>query len=171
MGYEVFPAFDAPRSDIISAINLKTPEALVAFCQGIQAGSPVDSFVKPEPWDMPGYSDQVVMAAGAFTMGASIELSADGPIRPPYAVWLQGGLTYETGRTGVLLAAQEVLDSGAARHKTGGKPFSRQFSLQDKKKSGPVFQATDPFFAILFAGFPRWNPTFVFPLPGYSLAG
>ena len=115
MGYEVFPAFDAPRSDIISAINLKTPEALVAFCQGIQAGSPVDSFVKPEPWDMPGYSDQVVMAAGAFTMGASSELSADGPIRPPYAVWLQGGLTYETGRTGVLLAAQEVLDSGAAQ--------------------------------------------------------
>ena len=112
LGYPVRPRFDEYRTDIIGAIELGTREGLVAFCQGIQKGSPVDSFVIPEPWDMPGYEDQVVMAAGAFTLGASIELSADGPLRPPYAVYLQGGLTYNTGKTGILLAAQSMRDAG-----------------------------------------------------------
>ncbi len=87
----------------------------MAFCQGIQKGSPVDSFVLPEPWDMPGYENEVIMAAGAFTLGASIELSADGPLREPYAVYLQGGLTANTGKTGVMLAAQAMLEQGALK--------------------------------------------------------
>ena len=85
---------------------------MIAFCQGIQSGSPVDAFVSPEPWDMPGYDSKVIMAAGAFTGGASIELSADAPLKEPYAVWLQGGLTYQTGKTGVLLAAQSMAEKG-----------------------------------------------------------
>jgi len=108
MGYNVYPKYDAYRTDIIAAIELKTPENLVAFCNGIQQGSPIDSFVSPQPWEMPGYESEVIMAAGAFTMGASIELSADGPLREPYAVWLQGGLTYITGKLGILLAAQKM---------------------------------------------------------------
>lgn len=112
LGYEVYPRYDAPRTDIIAAIKLGDAQSMVAFCQGIQKGSPVDSFVSPEPWDMPGYESQVIMAAGAFTMGASIELSADGPLREPYAVWMQGGLTYNTGKIGILLAAQSMLDKG-----------------------------------------------------------
>ena len=86
------------------------PEILCAFCRGIQAGSPVDAYVTPEPWDMPGYTDKVIMAAGAFTQGSSIELSADGPIRPPYTVYFQGGLTYESGKIGIMSAAQTVMD-------------------------------------------------------------
>ena len=82
-----------------------------AFCRGIQAGSPVDSHVTPEPWAMPGYSDEVIMAAGTFTMGASLELSADGPLREPYSVWVQGGLTYNTGKLGILLAAKAMEDA------------------------------------------------------------
>lgn len=113
LGYRVTPSYDACRTDIIAAIELGTREGLVAFCQGIQSGSPVDSFVLPEPWDMPGYESEVIMAAGAFTLGASIELSADGPLREPYAVYLQGGLTYNTGKIGILLAAQSMLDNGA----------------------------------------------------------
>lgn len=112
LGYEVFPKYDAIRTDIIAAIKLHNAESMIAFCQGIQKGSPVDSFVKPMPWEMPGYESPVIMAAGAFTMGASIELSADGPLREPYAVWLQGGLTYTTGKIGVLLAAQAMLEQG-----------------------------------------------------------
>lgn len=108
LGYKVYPAYDAYRTDIIAAIELKTPENLIAFCQGIQKGSPIDSFVSPEPWAMPGYESEVIMAAGAFTMGASIELSADAPLREPYAVWLQGGLTYNTGKMGIMLAAQSM---------------------------------------------------------------
>ena len=110
LGYEVEPGWDTPRSDIIQAVRMKTPEGLIAFCQGIQAGSPVDAYVSPEPWAMPGYADQVIMAAGAFTQGSSIELSADGPLRPPYTAFFQGGLTYESGKVGVLSAAQTVLD-------------------------------------------------------------
>ena len=110
LGYEATPRYDAPRADIITSIALGTPENLCAFCAGIQKGSPIDAYVTPEPWAMPGYGDPVIMAAGAFTMGASIELSADGPLREPYAVWLQGGLTYGTGKLGVLLAAQSMLD-------------------------------------------------------------
>ncbi len=112
LGYAVEPAWDVPRSDIIQAIKMQSPEGLVAFCRGIQAGSPVDAFVSPEPYAMPGYADEVVMAAGAFTQGSSIELSADGPLRPPYIAFMQGGLTYESGKVGVLSAAQAVLELG-----------------------------------------------------------
>ena len=92
LGFGTYPRYNEPRTDIIAALRLGDAERLVAFCQGIQAGSPVDAFVSPEPWDMPGYDSKVIMAAGAFTGGASIELSADAPLREPYAVWLQGGL-------------------------------------------------------------------------------
>ena len=108
MGFETYPTSAQARHDIIQAIALRTPEALIAFCGGIQSGSPIDSTAAPEPWDMPGYESQVIMAAGTFTLGASIELSADGPMREPYAVWLQGGLTYPTGKAGVLLAADRL---------------------------------------------------------------
>ena len=111
LGYEVEPKWHEVRSDIIQTVITGTPEGLCAFCRGIQAGSPVDSFVTPEPWDMPGYSDQVIMAAGAFVQGASIELSADGPLRPPYTAFFQGGLTYESGRIGILSAAQAMMDA------------------------------------------------------------
>ncbi|MFA5658370.1 MAG: methionine gamma-lyase family protein [Oscillospiraceae bacterium] len=110
LGYECLPKKGEKRSDIITAVLLKNEKALTAFCQGIQKGAPVDSFVSPEAWDMPGYNSKVIMAAGAFTMGASIELSADAPIREPFAAWLQGGITYPSGKTGILLAAQEMLD-------------------------------------------------------------
>ena len=108
LGYECSPRKDDPRGDIITAIRLDNEEKLCAFCRGIQAGAPVDAFVTPEPWDMPGYTDKVIMAAGAFTMGASIELSADAPLREPYAVWMQGGITYTSGKLGVMLAAREL---------------------------------------------------------------
>lgn len=112
LGCEAFPRYNEKRTDIIAALKLGTPERLIAFCEGIQSGSPVDAFAAPEPWDMPGYDSQVIMAAGAFTMGASIELSADAPLREPYAVWLQGGLTYPTGKTGVMLAAARMAEKG-----------------------------------------------------------
>lgn len=108
LGYECSPGKDDRRGDIITAIELGNEENLCAFCRGIQKGAPVDSFVTPEPWDMPGYSSKVIMAAGAFTNGASIELSADAPIREPFAVWMQGGITYTSGKLGVMLAAQEM---------------------------------------------------------------
>ena len=109
LGYVTEPHSSAVRHDIIQMIHMRTPEALQKFCKGIQFGAPVDSFVTPEPWDMPGYDNPVIMAAGAFVQGASIELSADAPIREPYTVYLQGGLTFESGRLGVLLAVQELL--------------------------------------------------------------
>lgn len=112
LGFECSPRKNDPRGDIITAIKLGDEEHLTAFCRGIQKGAPVDSFVVPEAWDMPGYSSQVIMAAGAFTNGASIELSADAPIREPFAVWMQGGITYTSGKIGVMLAAQEMLESG-----------------------------------------------------------
>ena len=112
LGYECFPKYNEPRTDIIAAIKLGGAEQLIAFCQGIQSGSPIDSFASPEPWDMPGYDSQVIMAAGAFTMGSSLELSADAPLREPYAVWLQGGLTFPTGKTGVMMAAQAMINKG-----------------------------------------------------------
>ena len=114
LGFDVVPNSTEPRYDIIQAITFGKPEGVIAFCQGIQAGSPVDSFASPEPWDMPGYDSQVIMAAGAFTMGASIELSADAPLREPFAVWLQGGLTFPTGKAGIMHAAQYMLDKGLA---------------------------------------------------------
>ncbi len=109
LGYDCAPRYNERRSDIIQMIRFGAPEKLIAFCQGIQAGSPVDAFVSPEPWDMPGYTDPVIMAAGAFVGGSSIELSADGPIRPPYSAFLQGGLTYESGKVGILSAARALL--------------------------------------------------------------
>ena len=93
-------------------MKLGSPEAMVAFCKGIQAAAPIDSFVSPEPWEMPGYEDKIVMAAGAFVQGSSIELSADGPIREPYNVYFQGGLTYEYSKFGVIKALQAMLDAG-----------------------------------------------------------
>lgn len=110
LGYKVEPSYSDPRSDIIQTVITESPEGLCAFCRGIQAGSPVDSFVTPEPWEMPGYSDKVIMAAGTFVQGASIELSADGPMRAPYTAFFQGGLTYESGKYGILCAANEMLN-------------------------------------------------------------
>ena len=108
MGYEVKPKYNEIRSDIIQQVKLGSKEKVVAFCKGIQAAAPVDSFVNPEPWDMPGYNDPVIMAAGAFIQGSSIELSADAPIRPPYIVYYQGGLTYEHAKLGALIALQNI---------------------------------------------------------------
>ncbi len=108
LGYRTSPAPEAVRGDIIQAVELDSPEKLVAFCGGIQRWSPVDAFAAPEPWDMPGYADQVVMAAGTFVQGASIELSADGPMRAPYSVYLQGGLTFEHAMIGIMGAAEAV---------------------------------------------------------------
>lgn len=110
LGYQVTPNFDEYRGDIIQAILLENEDALIVFCRGVQSGAPIDSFVTPEPWDMPGYNSKVIMAAGAFTNGASIELSADAPLREPFAVWMQGSLTFDSGRTGMLLAAQTMMD-------------------------------------------------------------
>lgn len=111
LGFEVDPKSTDIRHDIIQMIHLRDPEAVKRFCRGIQSGSPVDSYVTPEPWDMPGYDSQVIMAAGAFNQGSSIELSCDAPMREPYTVYLQGGLTYESGKLGLLLAAQALTES------------------------------------------------------------
>ena len=113
LGLETTPASGDERADIIQAIRMETPQRLVAFCQGIQTASPVDSMAMPEPWDMPGYEDQVVMAAGTFVAGASIELSADGPIRPPYTAFMQGGLTYAHGRIALTEALKRMAETGA----------------------------------------------------------
>ena len=98
--------------DIIQSIKFNDPKKVIAFCQGIQKGAPVDSFVSPEPWDMPGYHDQVIMAAGAFVQGASIELSADAPIKPPYIAYMQGGLTYESAKLGIIMSVQVMRNQG-----------------------------------------------------------
>ena len=110
LGYDVCPLAEDRRSDIIQAVKLGSPEAVIAFCKGIQAAAPIDSQVSPEPWAMPGYEDPVIMAAGAFVQGSSIELSADAPIREPYVVYFQGGLTYEHSKFGVIKALQELED-------------------------------------------------------------
>lgn len=109
MGFGVTPEPHEIRHDIIQAIKLENPENLIAFCKGLQKGSPIDSFVTPEPWDMPGYDSKVIMSAGAFTLGSSIELSGDAPLREPFAVWMQGGTDFHASKIGVLLAAQEVM--------------------------------------------------------------
>ncbi len=108
LGFAAEPHWSESRADIIQTVVTHSADTLCAFCRGIQAGSPVDAYVEPQPWAMPGYSDEVIMAAGAFVQGASVELSADGPIRPPYTVFFQGGLTYESGKYGVLTAADYV---------------------------------------------------------------
>ena len=109
LGIESFPGVDEPRSDIIQTVRLGSEERMKRFCRGIQKGAPVDSYVTPEPWAMPGYDDPVIMAAGAFIQGSSIELSADGPIRDPYNIYVQGGITYESGKLGILYAVEELL--------------------------------------------------------------
>lgn len=114
LGYEVMPAGDKLRADIVQSIRFKAPSELIAFCKAIQHASPVDSDVTPEPWDMPGYTDPVIMAAGTFVQGATTELSADGPIRPPYAVYMQGSLTYEHGKLALLEVVQAVLSQREA---------------------------------------------------------
>lgn len=116
-GFRVIPDSTESRHDIIQAVELGSREAMVAFCKGIQAAAPVDSYVDPLPWAMPGYEDEVIMAAGAFVQGSSIELSADGPIRPPYAVYFQGGLTWYHAKLGILLSFQKLLDAGLVEEK------------------------------------------------------
>ena len=110
LGYEVCPGPEDPRNDIVEAVKLGTPEAVCAFCEGVQAAAPIDSYVTPVPWDMPGYTDQIIMAAGAFVGGSSIELSADAPMREPYIVYFQGGITYEHAKFGVIKALQTLKD-------------------------------------------------------------
>ena len=112
LGYRVVPAADEERFDIIQAITFGNPESVIAFCEGIQQAAPVDSHVTPEPWDMPGYDAPVIMAAGAFVAGSSIELSADGPIKPPYAVYFQGGLTFQHAKFGMLKTLQNMKNKG-----------------------------------------------------------
>ena len=109
LGYDVFPSWKEARHDIVQTVQCGTAEKLCAFCRGIQAASPIDSFVTPEPWAMPGYEDEVIMAAGAFTQGSSIELSADGPLRAPFTAYFQGGLTYESGKYAIMMSAEEML--------------------------------------------------------------
>lgn len=111
-GYKVSPEVNDTRADIIQSIELKNPESLIDFCRGIQSGSPIDSFAAPEPSEMPGYDCDIIMAAGAFTLGSSIELSADAPLREPFAVWLQGGLNFHSAKVGVMLAAERMLENG-----------------------------------------------------------
>lgn len=108
MGYETYPKYNAKRADIIQTVKLSNAQRIVDFCHGMQSGAPVDSFVVPEPWAMPGYDCEVIMAAGAFTLGASIELSCDAPLREPYAVWMQGGINFHSARMGILLAVESM---------------------------------------------------------------
>ena len=112
LGYPVVPNSTESRHDIIQAVTLGSAEAIIAFCRGIQAAAPVDSYVVPEPWAMPGYHSEVIMAAGAFIQGSSIELSADAPIEPPYAVYFQGGLTWYHAKFGIMMSLQKIWESG-----------------------------------------------------------
>lgn len=116
LGYDVTPKYNEKRGDIVQCLGLENEESLVAFCQGIQSASPIDSFVLPEPWDMPGYDSKVVMAAGAFTLGSSIELSADAPIREPFYAWIQGGLNFHSAKICAMLAAQSMLKKGLLKN-------------------------------------------------------
>ena len=112
LGFDVYPKYNESRHDIVQSIVLRSEEALINFCKGIQSGSPIDSFVLPEPWNMPGYENKIIMAAGNFISGSSIELSADGPVCPPYVVWLQGGTNFYAAKIGVMQAAQKVILGG-----------------------------------------------------------
>ena len=112
LGFPVIPNATESRHDIIQAVELGSAEGVIAFCKGIQAAAPVDSYVSPEPWAMPGYDSDVIMAAGAFVQGSSIELSADGPIKPPYAVYFQGGLTWEHAKFGILMSLEQLVQKG-----------------------------------------------------------
>lgn len=115
LGYKVIPDSKEPRYDIIQAIEFLKPEGLIEFCKGIQAAAPVDSYVTPEPWDMPGYDSQVIMAAGAFVQGSSIELSADGPLKPPYTAYFQGGLTWNHAKYGIMMSLQKLVEAGIVK--------------------------------------------------------
>ena len=117
LGYKVIPDSTEPRYDIIQAVEFGTPEGLIAFCEGIQAAAPVDSYVTPEPWDMPGYDSEVIMAAGAFVQGSSIELSADGPLKEPYAAYFQGGLTWNHAKYGIMMSLQKLVNAGIVKLK------------------------------------------------------
>ena len=117
LGFRCVPGANETRHDIIQAVELGSEAGMIAFCKGIQAAAPVDSYADPLPWDMPGYEDKVIMAAGAFVQGSSIELSADGPIRPPYAVYFQGGLTWFHAKLGILMSLQKMVDAGLAEVK------------------------------------------------------
>ena len=112
LGFHCVPSADEERHDIIQAVELGSEEGMIAFCKGIQGAAPVDSFALPLPWEMPGYEDKVIMAAGAFIQGSSIELSADGPIRAPYAIYFQGGLTWCHAKLGILKSLQEMVNEG-----------------------------------------------------------
>ena len=112
LGYEVCPPVSSERSDIVEAIKFRNPDLAIAFIQAIQSAAPIDAYVTPIPWDMPGYDDQVIMAAGAFVQGSSIELSADAPLREPYIAYYQGGLTYEHARFGIIKSLQELVNRG-----------------------------------------------------------
>ncbi len=120
LGFSVIPNGTESRHDIIQAVTFGKPEGVIAFCQGIQAAAPVDSYVTPEPWDMPGYDSHVIMAAGAFVQGSSIELSADGPIKPPYAVYFQGGLTWQHAKCGILMSLQKLAEAGLVKLESPG---------------------------------------------------
>lgn len=111
-GFETTPSSQDKRCDIVQTVKLNTADNLVAFCQGLQKGTPIDSFVLPEPWDMPGYDDKVIMSSGAFTSGSTIELSADGPLRPPYAAWMQGGISFYSAKMSIMLAVNELIKKG-----------------------------------------------------------
>jgi cystathionine beta-lyase family protein involved in aluminum resistance len=124
LGFKVIPTAGESRHDIIQAVEFGTPQGVIAFCQGIQGAAPVDSYVTPEPWAMPGYDSEVIMAAGAFIQGSSIELSADGPIKPPYAVYFQGGLTWEHAKFGILKTLQKLVDNGTVS--SGSTGFSKK---------------------------------------------
>ena len=115
LGFDVIPNSTEDRHDIIQAVTFGDRDKMIAFCQGIQAASPVDSFVKPEPWAMPGYDSDVIMAAGAFISGSSIELSADGPLRAPYAAYFQGGLTFPHAKFGILMSLQRMTEKGLVK--------------------------------------------------------
>ena len=115
LGFNVIPTSNEKRADIVQALELKSAENVIAFCQGIQKGAPVDSFVTPEPWDMPGYDCQVIMAAGAFVQGSSIELSADAPVKPPYNVFMQGGLSWHHAKIGIIIGLQNMVDKGLVK--------------------------------------------------------
>ncbi len=115
LGFNVIPTSNEKRADIVQALELKSAENVIAFCQGIQKGAPVDSFVTPEPWDMPGYDCPVIMAAGAFVQGSSIELSADAPVKPPYNVFMQGGLSWHHAKIGIIIGLQNMVDKGLVK--------------------------------------------------------
>ena len=129
LGFRVVPTSTEPRNDIIQAVELGSREGMVAFCRGIQAAAPVDSYVTPEPWPMPGYDSDVIMAAGAFVQGSSIELSADGPIREPYAVYFQGGLTWYHAKLGILMSLQKMLDAGLIELYSAATPSMMSWML------------------------------------------